>query len=208
MRDEVIKERWLENWFEEIKPWNEDPAQIERFVWLECYGMPPNSWNVQSFKVIANKWGQFLKVDEDTLNGNSFDKGKLLIVIEIDKKIEDQVQILVNGDLRSRMVKEKRDDQVINGGSRKILFPRPTDRQLEPIMEEKEESFVDESLDMGFNGQVGVVEISENSNHKKYPEEYWKTTNDQDQRDLNLGKKLGKKKKKNGRGNMVFELLL
>lgn len=296
MRDEVIKKSWLENWFEEIKPWNEDPAHIERFVWLECYGMPLNSWNVQSFKVLANKWGQYLKVDEDTLNGNSFVKAKVLIVTEMVKKIDDQVQVLVNGkkymvwvkevdsyrvieperekskekedeverngadkdarvdrtlqseddresieknnkgpekmdevdnrnegeklktttngedlvaqesedmgnsqfinaltvyntslgDIRNQMVKEKRDVQIINGGSRKSLFPRSSDRQLEPIMEEEEESFVDESPDMDVNGQVEEGVISENANHKKYPEEYWNASKEHGQSDLNV----------------------
>ncbi|KAF7139075.1 hypothetical protein RHSIM_Rhsim07G0052100 [Rhododendron simsii] len=66
-RDEILKEEWLELWFEEVKPWNGDSAKDERFVWLACYGMPLNAWNVPTFRAIGSRWGCFIEVDSNTL---------------------------------------------------------------------------------------------------------------------------------------------
>lgn len=96
-RDEVIREKWLEYWFEELKPWNNEPAQVERFVWLGCYGMPLNTWNVSTFRTIGNRWGLYMDVDENTLREVSYEKGRVLIVTTEENKIKGQVQLVVNG---------------------------------------------------------------------------------------------------------------
>ncbi|KAF7134407.1 hypothetical protein RHSIM_Rhsim08G0091100 [Rhododendron simsii] len=44
-RNEILKEKWLELWFEEVNPWNGESAKNERFVWIACFGMPLNAWN-------------------------------------------------------------------------------------------------------------------------------------------------------------------
>lgn len=289
MRDKVINDKWIANWFEELKPWDEDPAQIERYVWLECYGLPLNAWNVQSFRAIANKWGQFLEVDNDTLTGNSFEKGKVLIVTENAKKIEDQIQLVVNGkeymvrveevdsfrviepdrsiSMESSMEKDdemdktsddkedrvgglnqsksKDDRAVIENENDKVAdnvdemenncerekhletlncddmeIHKPSVRepnldkvftvsnpqigdirnqvvkgkkidpsaviQLETIMEDEEESFVGESPDLRTNDCVEDFAIFENSSHKEFPEEYWKSANEQIERVPNI----------------------
>lgn len=97
VRDEVIKEKWLEYWFEELKPWTDEPAQIERFVWLGCYGMPLNVWNLSTFRTIGSRWGHFLEVDDNTLREVSFEKARLLVVTDETNKIEGQVHLNVNG---------------------------------------------------------------------------------------------------------------
>lgn len=78
--------------YDEIKPWNGEAAGTERFVWLHCYGMPLNVWNVPTFEVIGNKWEKFLEVDGKTLRQEAYDKAKFLIVTEDEKKREDQIQ--------------------------------------------------------------------------------------------------------------------
>lgn len=96
-RDSIIKEKWICNWFEEIKPWNGEQAKIERFVWLSCVGMPLNAWSIPTFEKIGNCWGKFLQVDESTLKEQSFDKGNILIVTEQPQRIMGNVELLVDG---------------------------------------------------------------------------------------------------------------
>lgn len=58
-RDKIIKERWVINWLKEIKPWNGEQANKERFVWISCHGMPLSTWSMQTFKDVGSIWGDF-----------------------------------------------------------------------------------------------------------------------------------------------------
>ncbi|KAI8535208.1 hypothetical protein RHMOL_Rhmol10G0155800 [Rhododendron molle] len=75
VRDDLIKGPWMKRWFQEVKPWRREPASIERFVWLSCFGIPLNAWNTSTFKQIGEFWGCFMKVDKDTLRDSSFAQG-------------------------------------------------------------------------------------------------------------------------------------
>ncbi|KAI8535773.1 hypothetical protein RHMOL_Rhmol10G0199800 [Rhododendron molle] len=69
-------------------------AKNERFVWIACSRMPPNAWNVSSFRAIGSIW---IELDSDTLREVSFAKGRLLIATENPNRIEGEVQLIVNG---------------------------------------------------------------------------------------------------------------
>lgn len=56
-RNEILKEKWLELWFEEVNRWNGESVKNERFIWIACFGMPLNAWNVSSFRAIGSIWG-------------------------------------------------------------------------------------------------------------------------------------------------------
>lgn len=96
-RDVIIKENWLSIWFESIKPWSGECAMEERFVWLSCYGMPLNGWSVPNFKLIGDSWGEFIKVDDDTLHERSFEKGRILIVTEQIQRISGTIHLEILG---------------------------------------------------------------------------------------------------------------
>lgn len=72
VRDSIIEGQWMKLWFDNVKPWRGEPASLERFVWLSCKGLPLNAWNAQTFKSIAELWGCFIMVDEQTLKDLSF----------------------------------------------------------------------------------------------------------------------------------------
>lgn len=63
-------------WFDSVKPWRDEPACMERFVWLSCKGVPLHVWNAETFKMIAEMWGFFIMLAESTLKELSFSKGK------------------------------------------------------------------------------------------------------------------------------------
>lgn len=85
------------NWFEHIKSWNGEHANEERFVWISCFGMPLSTWSSQTFKEIGSIWGDFLKVDENTLRGSSYEKGRILIATDQTQRIEGVVELVVDG---------------------------------------------------------------------------------------------------------------
>lgn len=96
-RDEFLQKKWTHLWFEQVKPWDGESAQLERFVWIRCAGMPLNAWAVSTFKDIGNLWGHFIEVDQDTQRGTSFELARILIATENQKHIEGEVELVVAG---------------------------------------------------------------------------------------------------------------
>lgn len=137
LRDEVIKEKWLMGWFYEIKPWEGDQAKDERFAWIACFGMPLNAWSVSSFKMIGDKWGQFLEVDENTLKEGSYEKGRFLIATEKTRKIEGHIQLQIEGKKFMVRVEEEESFRIIKS-SKQLIDSNPI-----PVKEddEKDASF-------------------------------------------------------------------
>lgn len=106
VRDEIIKEEWLSTWFESIHPWSGESAKEERFAWLSCYGMPLNGWSIPNFKLIGDFWGEFLKVDDNTLYGDSFERGRILIATEQTQRITGTIQMEILGLIYSVRIEE------------------------------------------------------------------------------------------------------
>ncbi|KAH7864870.1 hypothetical protein Vadar_009335 [Vaccinium darrowii] len=82
LRNNLIVNDVIRGWFSMLKPWNGETASLSRFVWLNCRGMPLNAWCLDSFKKIEDFWGDFLTLDDDTSNRESFEVGKLLMCTE------------------------------------------------------------------------------------------------------------------------------
>lgn len=106
--------KWLEYWFDELKPWSGESANIERFAWLNCYGMPLNAWNLTTFREIGNHWGQFIEVDSNTLNEVSYEVGRVLIATDASSRIEDHLQIVIQGMNYMVRVEEMETFRVVN----------------------------------------------------------------------------------------------
>lgn len=121
-RNEVIKKKWLMGWFEEINPWNGEQAVQERFVWVACYGMPLNAWNVPSFKAIASNWGHFIEVDDRTLRELSFEKGRVLLATDNPNKIVGIIQLIVDGSKYNVRVEEESSFRVVTSSSQFSSF--------------------------------------------------------------------------------------
>ncbi|XP_058203039.1 uncharacterized protein LOC131317507 [Rhododendron vialii] len=122
VRDKVIKLEWPLLWLEELKPWNGESAQEERFAWVSCFGMPLNVWNVPSFRRIASIWGHFIEVDDNTLREVSFEKGRFLIATEKSCKIEGKVQLIVEGKRFMVSVEEEESFRIVSS-SKQVSSP-------------------------------------------------------------------------------------
>ncbi|KAH7862699.1 hypothetical protein Vadar_008349 [Vaccinium darrowii] len=106
-RDSLIKVLWMKRWFEDIKPWSDEAASLERFVWLSCQGMPLNTWTTKTFKQIGELWGYFILMEEETMREVSFDRGRILIATKENSKIEKWIKIDVGGILYDVKVTEE-----------------------------------------------------------------------------------------------------
>ncbi|KAH7861886.1 hypothetical protein Vadar_032187 [Vaccinium darrowii] len=96
-RIRALSSNVIKGWFLSFKHWNGDAASLSRTVWLKIRGMPLNAWGCFSFKRIAQLWGEFLTLDQETLLEESFDVGRLLMVTNCSHKIDEWINIAVKG---------------------------------------------------------------------------------------------------------------
>ncbi|XVF29450.1 hypothetical protein REPUB_Repub15cG0122200 [Reevesia pubescens] len=85
------QENWrlLENWLEEIAIWSENHHASNRVVWVACYGVPIHAWNIDTFRNIAERWGEFLRMDSVTLDFKAFNKGCMQVITSLQCKIDE-----------------------------------------------------------------------------------------------------------------------
>ncbi|KAI8530606.1 hypothetical protein RHMOL_Rhmol11G0072300 [Rhododendron molle] len=75
--------------------------------------MPLNVWNVPSFRAIGSNWGDFIEVDETTLQEASYEKGRILIATENPSKIEGKIQLIVEGKRYMIRVEEEQSFRIV-----------------------------------------------------------------------------------------------
>ncbi|KAH7865885.1 hypothetical protein Vadar_012672 [Vaccinium darrowii] len=96
-RNKALSNMVIKDWFKTFKHWNGEGASLSRLIWLKCRGMPLNVWCLKSFKRICEEWGEFITLDQETLLEEAFDIGRLLMVTDCKYKIDQWINITVNG---------------------------------------------------------------------------------------------------------------
>lgn len=111
IRDLALTNHTLKDWFFSFKPWNGESASLSRFVWIKCRGLPLQSWNLSTFRLIGDYCGVFINTDAETGLGLSYDIGRFLISTEYQEKIEEWINLIVNGKVyKVRIWEEECDD--------------------------------------------------------------------------------------------------
>ncbi|XVF03893.1 hypothetical protein REPUB_Repub05bG0032500 [Reevesia pubescens] len=81
--------------------WSENLQSNCRVIWVACYGIPIHAWTLETFQNIAERWGDFVKMDSVTLEMNGFSKGCLQISTTLLSRIEDSFDLQVGDKLFS-----------------------------------------------------------------------------------------------------------
>lgn len=89
---------WLSNWFVDVKPWKPNiKMEYSRVVWLNCYGIPINLWNANTFFNIGKLWGEIITLDEATSKKTSFSVGKVKIYTNAFEVINQSIDLEHDG---------------------------------------------------------------------------------------------------------------
>lgn len=89
---------WLFNWFVDAKPWAPNhKVESSRVVWLNCYGIPVNLWNAETFFNIGKLWGEIITLNEATSKKTSFSVGKIKISTNAFEVINQSINLEHNG---------------------------------------------------------------------------------------------------------------
>ncbi|KAL7167317.1 hypothetical protein ACSBR2_037896 [Camellia fascicularis] len=110
---ESLKE-WIFDWCVSMQEWEAGviPTQ-ERCVWLSCFGIPLNLWNVETFRSIEALWGEVVQFDENSTRGTSFQYDKVRIITSCMDFINGVVLVKNKGKEYPMRVCENLDSSVV-----------------------------------------------------------------------------------------------
>ncbi|CAK8560381.1 unnamed protein product [Lathyrus sativus] len=96
--EEFIKEssEWLDVWFSEIRPWDQEVIDKDRFIWVKCYGLPCVAWSENNFWLIPASLGTYVKCDEKTRNKECLDVARFLIKTSLGAIQNKKIFVEVN----------------------------------------------------------------------------------------------------------------
>ncbi|CAL5328306.1 unnamed protein product [Camellia sinensis] len=78
---EVRLKDWMFDWCDSLQERQAGTIiDQERCVWLSCFGIPFNLWNIETFRSLGALWGEVVQFDENNTRGISFQCGKVRII--------------------------------------------------------------------------------------------------------------------------------
>lgn len=169
---DLLSEVWVSEWFEEIRSWSAREIDNERVVWLRCYGVPAHAWSVDFFSFLVTGMGDFICVDENTLQKKSMDVARILYKTRVHDLVSKLIKVDIGGDVFSiKMIEEwygpmqwsmskKLDDEMSSGSNSE---EEEEDEEWHKSREDNEGTFsVEDSLsDQSINEQPLQNTVSE-----------------------------------------------
>ncbi|XP_028057424.1 uncharacterized protein LOC114261350 [Camellia sinensis] len=96
----VSLQDWVYEWCDSVSEWRSGFYEDqERCVWIYCFGVPLNLWNVNTFKSIGRVWGEVVHLDDDTTRTNSFQYGRVRVVTKSMENINKVIYLGCDGSL-------------------------------------------------------------------------------------------------------------
>ncbi|KAI3764345.1 hypothetical protein L2E82_14352 [Cichorium intybus] len=122
--------RVKDDWFLTFSRANLYQNHFDRVTWVKIFGMPLKLWDRRNFDCIAGKFGRVLVPFEASPEARDLSHGRLCILTESRKRIDDEVLIECDGQLSNVSVLEYDDG----------LFPL---NSTEFVMNEEDDELVD-----------------------------------------------------------------
>ncbi|KAI3763654.1 hypothetical protein L2E82_13648 [Cichorium intybus] len=101
--------RVKDDWFEEFYRAIEHQPQFERVTWVKIYGIPVKLWDRRNFESIARKYGRILVPFEASSDARDLSHGRVCVLTESRRRIDDVVPIEFDGKIMNISVLEYED---------------------------------------------------------------------------------------------------
>ncbi|GAB4837660.1 hypothetical protein Ancab_002510 [Ancistrocladus abbreviatus] len=99
-----------------MRSWSSTEVSHKRLVWLRCFGVPLQLWDLFFFAELARLWGSFVTVDECTKRRDSFAMARGLILTSEARPALEAVRVKVSDHTFSiKVVEETGGDRVWQG---------------------------------------------------------------------------------------------
>jgi hypothetical protein len=130
----VDAKEWLDQWFQEIRPWSPKEIDRDRVFWLRIYGIPAHAWNDQFFEQVTKPWGTFMNSDEVTSKKLSMDVARVMIRSSCQIVVDEFFDVKINGEIFHLRVLED------SYGPMRIPLPSGKKGMVNPDNEDEEEN--------------------------------------------------------------------
>ncbi|XP_039061946.1 uncharacterized protein LOC120206325 [Hibiscus syriacus] len=85
--------------FVEVHPWTESYRASERVTWIKLIGVPLHCWNHNTFKRLAEHWGEYLAMGENAFQDLGCEEISILIATSRNVLIDDMVDLEAGRDV-------------------------------------------------------------------------------------------------------------
>ncbi|KAK8690488.1 hypothetical protein V6N13_074021 [Hibiscus sabdariffa] len=130
-RQTMLERSDMSKWFVNVEAWRLELTITNRSAWLSTVGMPMHLWSEESFNRISQLWGRLIRVEEATLEPQSFEQARILIETNILARVEETVELILgdwSGQIRVQEVEVVHShDVVCHCESSELLAPSEVD---------------------------------------------------------------------------------
>ncbi|KAK9021623.1 hypothetical protein V6N11_011603 [Hibiscus sabdariffa] len=93
-----LKDSMLGLWFDDIDSVDHFIKNKKLKVWLILGNVPLAAWNESVFVALANRWGSFISVEDDTSKRVRLDEARILVGVSQVSDIPQSTNIFINGE--------------------------------------------------------------------------------------------------------------
>ena len=93
-KEEMVKSKWLDKWFLEVRDVNNSSTSIWREIWITIYGVPLVAWSYENFRKIGCIYGKVISVDYARM-----DYARVQVFTDCLFKVNNPIVLYVEGKL-------------------------------------------------------------------------------------------------------------
>jgi hypothetical protein len=149
------KEDWLTYYFKTVKPWSANDFNDRREVWVKVLGVPLHVWGEKFFKLVGNRFGEFVDFDADTASRSRFDVARIKLSTPCRSLIDCSIQVSALGCVYKVWVVEERSSDIAWVGERREGDDEYS--MVDSAMFPKKAPVVNVGSDCSSGGDDGVV---------------------------------------------------
>ncbi|KAJ4841713.1 hypothetical protein Tsubulata_002994 [Turnera subulata] len=91
------KDAWFSEFFDMFREWKQGDCATHRECILNVHGVPPQAWNEDFFRLIAVRFGSFIKLHNSFDRSDYLEMAKVSIITTCRQPISRTFKVLING---------------------------------------------------------------------------------------------------------------
>ena len=118
----------LWNVFDDIRLWSEGEYFDDRLIWIECVGLHPLCWSKDNLKLIGEKWGQVMHIENKVQGVDSVTSARICLRTKAQNRIDNRIKLFSEHCSCDVWVKELYGYRGLNSdyGKQEMVTPLPS----------------------------------------------------------------------------------
>lgn len=84
----------LWQFFDDIRMWSDGESFDDRLIWLDCFGIHPKVWSLDTIRNIGERWGPVITIDQNHHNISSVTHARILVRTKAQNRVDGRVRLL------------------------------------------------------------------------------------------------------------------